>query len=219
MRKSNKIYKITSQQKGLVVILDMMAENVHQEVKRVFEEIGYTVKEVSVDSFRSIEELKKSLRDCFLDCKNYDSAILIMTGKKGNVDGFYVGDKLLDIVQIDKCIRNNSLKLKPKLVFLQVDSPRKDPNYISRPPRDFTYPDTFIACTVCYGFQGANQFFETLVEVFSNYAWEEDLLSLMTSVKYELSRKFRDKEYEHSYLPKFTSGNCGGYEFTLDIIG
>ncbi|KXJ06410.1 Phospholipase A I [Exaiptasia diaphana] len=199
MRKNRQCYNMTSNPKGVVAIIDTTADgNKYENLERVFKEIGYNVEKVPQDNVSTIKSLEKTLSDLF---RGYDSAILIMTAE-GYIDGLYLGDELVDIDKIYKCLPKNGLKGKPKLIFLQVDSIAKNPDYIYKPSRAFTYPDTFIAYTVFYEFQGANQFFETLVEVFSNYAWEEDFLSLMKCVKYELSRKFRNKEYEHFYAPK-----------------
>lgn len=72
------------------------------------------------------------------------------------------------------------------------------------------YPDVLIAYSFLKGYvslrntQNGTRFIQSLVEVFSNYAWEEDVLSLLTYVNYEVSRKLTMCGYKQVPAPQST---------------
>lgn len=138
----------------------------------------------------------------------------------GNKDGLYINTNLqlqVTLEQIIEILQIDSLQLhgKPKLVFIQSGrSSQPDPVYqpvlnVVKENKPY-YSDVLLHYSCLQGYaayrntQHGFWFFDALVKVFSKYACEEDVLSLLTYVNYEVSRKLNMKRYKQIPAPQST---------------
>ncbi|XP_020892531.1 volume-regulated anion channel subunit LRRC8A [Exaiptasia diaphana] len=95
-----------------------------------------------------------------------------------------------------------------------VQHPDQVDGVLARAPFDVTLreeqSDTLIAYSTLQGFASFRNtvtgsfFINALVDVFSKHAWEEDILSLLTFVNYEVSRRLSMSEYKQVPAPQTT---------------
>ena len=243
---NEKIYKMDSCPKGIVVIINNVSYEITQHTNRrgsekdfyklqvLFEQIGFDIR-CCTDS--DSERAKQFLEECAKD-ENYKDCdcIVVCVLSHGTEEGLiFVDGEVVPVTDLISCVQKSPLYAqKPKLFFIQAcrgtrvanwdsnESPRRSPKIFtdfsestskmsvmeadagcvllrSEPGSmtgvDIHIPETdlLLSYSTIHGYvtfrnpRHGSWYVETLAKVFSEHAWEEDVLSLLTLVNYEIA--------------------------------
>ncbi|EDO31228.1 predicted protein [Nematostella vectensis] len=200
-----KVYKMTSNPKGLAIIISISrydglkgcrfkSEQDFNNLKNLFEGIGYTI--APLQEIQSKAELEKELKQCVQSIQESHESLILAVMSHGDERGLYLGNgetvKVEDIIRFI-IVQSGHLEGKPKIVFM--DAP--------------VLQDVIFAYSTVEGYASfrntqGSWFINAIVDVFSKHAWEEDIVSLLTYVSYEVSRKLSFQGYKQIPAPQST---------------
>ena len=240
---SEKVYKMTSNPKGLALIFEVVTYYYEMDypfgsdvdvisLAKLFRDIGYNV-HVQRDP-PSARDFESQLKDHLANHAIGDSVIVAVLAHGSNEGMICSNGDIFSVNKIVSILGNADSYLdKPKLIFVQacrgsrlshvklpLHEAKEEMSTISRDPvesdaasldarqdEEREYSDSLpigipahshvlIYYATLPGFvshrnlRKGSWYIQSLVEVFSQYAFEEDLLSLLTFVNYNISRKF-----------------------------
>ena len=198
-----------------------------KQLKSLFKQIGFDT--LCRTDYRG-EQTKQFLEECATDEKYKDcDCIVVCVLSHGAKDGLVFPDgKVVPVMDLLRCVQKSSLyEGKPKLFFIQSYASRggqvRGNNYVWNDHLlrdvhvmtgvDIPVPeeaDILLSYSRMSGYalfrnpRHDSWYLQSLTKIFSTHAWEEDVVSLLTLVNYEIVKTCTTCEWEKLAPPQST---------------
>lgn len=224
-----KVYKMTSKPKGLALIFEVVTyycDMDHptgsdvdvQRLLKLFKGIGYNVRVIR-DPL-SARHFETQLKDLLATHAVGDSVIVAVLARASNEGMICCNGDIFSVNEMVSILGNADIYLgKPKLIFIQASRDSRSSHFRIRQDEEREDSDSsplgipahshvLIDYVTLPGFAShrnlrkGSWYIQSLVEVFSKHAFQDDVLTLLTLVNSKVSRKFKTMQGQNTLKRK-----------------